>query len=448
MGMRAPMGMGGVAAGGGAPAQLQTRLPPSLQAKMDKLAAQRSSAPSPMASNGVGPNPQAASMGALLRQQAMRSMGQPIPGAAGPPAMGGGGQEPAHETSKFSDFNQIMDPSGSLKFSKAVLHAGGVDFGDGQSFKINMDEMEVLGELGKGNYGSVQKVYHRPTGVMMAMKEIRLELDESKLNGIIMELDILHRAVAKEIVEFYGAFTIESCVYYCMEYMDAGSLDKLTGTGQVVKTAAGEEERDLLVPEPVLRRITAQIVRGLSFLKDELQIMHRDVKPTNVLINTKGEVKLCDFGVSGQLEKSLAKTNIGCQSYMAPERIKGESQNQVSTYTVSSDVWSVGLSIIEIAKGTYPYPPETFANVFAQLTAIVNGPAPTLPKGYSADAHDFVAKCLLKDPNKRPTYAQLLEHPFLKADKDADVDMAGWVASAMERQSQRSSVVPLQEVEV
>lgn len=75
-----------------------------------------------------------------------------------------------------------------------------------------------------------------------------------------------------------------------------------------------------------------------------------------------------------------------------PERIKGESQNQLSTYTVSSDVWSVGLSIIELAKGCYPYPPETFANVFAQLTAIVNGPAPTLPVGYSDDAQDFVAK--------------------------------------------------------
>lgn len=75
-----------------------------------------------------------------------------------------------------------------------------------------------------------------------------------------------------------------------------------------------------------------------------------------------------------------------------PERIKGESQNQASTYTVSSDVWSVGLSIIELAKGCYPYPPETFANVFAQLSAIVHGAAPTLPKGYSADAHDFVAK--------------------------------------------------------
>lgn len=137
-----------------------------------------------------------------------------------------------------------------------------------------------------------------------------------------MELDILHRAISPEIVEFYGAFFIESCVYYCMEYMDAGSLDKLAGAG---------------VPEDVLARITHSIVKGLKFLKDSLQIMHRgssvpevgsqtvdgcrlfcsDVKPTNVLVNKRGDVKLCDFGVSGQLEKSLAKTNIGCQSYMA-----------------------------------------------------------------------------------------------------------------------------------
>ena len=185
----------------------------------------------------------------------------------------------------------VRDPSGSLKFSsKAVLHAKGVDFVDGQSFKINMDEIEVLGELGKGNYGSVQKVFHRPTGVTMAMKvrlyrntsiamadlqEIRLELDDSKLNGIIMELDILHRAVAPEIVEFFGAFTIESCVYYCMEYMDAGSLDTLTGGGVPAERQDGTDDAETRVPEGVLRRITAAIVRGLGFLKDELQIMHR-----------------------------------------------------------------------------------------------------------------------------------------------------------------------------
>ena len=93
-----------------------------------------------------------------------------------------------------------------------------------------------------------------------------------------MELDILHRAVAPEIVEFYGAFTIESCVYYCMELMDAGSLDTLTGGGQPAKageTDQGEEGAEDRVPEEVLRRITYHIVKGLKFLKDELQIMHR-----------------------------------------------------------------------------------------------------------------------------------------------------------------------------
>ena len=182
-----------------------------------------------------------------------------------------------------------------------------------------MEQLQLFEDLGKGTYGVVKRVLHKPTNVAMAMKvripntnsihpktwhhqEIRLELDQAKLNAIIMELDILHRAVAPEIVEFYGAFFIESCVYYCMELMDAGSLDKLQGAG---------------VPEDVLARITASIVRGLRFLKDELQIIHRDVKPTNILVNTQGQIKLCDFGVSGQLEKSLAKTNIGCQSYMA-----------------------------------------------------------------------------------------------------------------------------------
>ena len=118
-------------------------------------------------------------------------------------------------------------------------------------------------------------------------QEIRLELDESKLNGIITELDILHRAKAPEIVEFYGAFTIESCVYYCMEYMNAGSLDTLTGGGKPVK--AGEPEVDdgkaaERVPEAVLRRITAAMVRGLRAVTDfdyEFQLagMNRTLMP-------------------------------------------------------------------------------------------------------------------------------------------------------------------------
>ncbi|KAJ1304680.1 hypothetical protein OPQ81_005819 [Rhizoctonia solani] len=443
---RPPQMRGGLAS---RPMPMANRIPPGLQAKMAAMANRGPAQSSPavpstsdvadltsaFAQAGVSvpasaPPTPARGRGLVMGGLAARRRAPLVPSATSthlsapnPPLGSAVAPRPGQGGTPFANFSKIVDPSGVLRFGggKAVIHAAGVDFSNGSSFKINMSEFRLDEELGRGNYGTVKKVYHKPTNVVMAMKEIRLELDDAKLNAILMELDILHRAVAPEIVDFYGAFFIESCVYYCMEYMDAGSLDTLNGVG---------------VPEDVLARITANMVRGLKFLKDELQIMHRDVKPTNVLVNMKGAIKLCDFGVSGQLERSLAKTNIGCQSYMAPERIKGESLNNVGTYTVSSDVWSLGLSIIELAIGAYPYPPETYSNVFAQLTAIVHGPPPELPEGkYSAEAAEFVASCLVKEPSKRATYAELLDHPWLVADQTREVDMSGWVRTAVEYRS-------------
>ncbi|CAG8513293.1 6118_t:CDS:2 [Paraglomus occultum] len=318
----------------------------------------------------------------------------------------------------FTRVRDYVDPSGKLSFSgKAVLHAQGVDFSNGVSYKINMEELKYIEELGKGQYGTVQKVLHMPTGAIMAMKEIRLELDENKLNQILMELDILHKSNSAYIIEFYGAFFVESCVYYCMEYMDAGSLDKLYGDG---------------VPEDVLATMTISMVKGLQFMKDKLNKIHRDVKPTNVLANMKGEIKLCDFGVSGQLIHSLARTYTGCQSYMAPERIK--PQESSTTYTVQSDVWSLGLSIIELGSGKYPYPtPDKYSSILGYINAIIYEDPPSLPVDrFSEESRDFVAQCLKKDPQARPTYAQLLEHSFLKTYEHANVDMKGWVQKAYE----------------
>lgn len=297
---------------------------------------------------------------------------------------GGGGGESAF--TKYAEF--IDTKAGTLNFkNKAILHGGGVEFSSGHSFKISLDEVDRLDELGKGNYGTVYKVRHsRPqmrkpgtglggivsrapgqdedlvrhdnlSGVTMAMKEIRLELDESKFAQIIMELDILHRCVSPFIIDFYGAFFQEGAVYMCVEFMDGGSIDKLYEGG---------------VPENILRKVTLSTIMGLKALKDEHNIIHRDVKPTNILINSKGQIKICDFGVSGNLVSSIAKTNIGCQSYMAPERIAGGGMQQSGassggTYSVQSDIWSLGLSVIECAMGRYPYPPETFTNIFSQL---------------------------------------------------------------------------------
>jgi len=295
---------------------------------------------------------------------------------------------------KYSDF--IDKATGSLKFKgKATLTNEGVEFASGKTFSISLDQVDTLDELGKGNYGTVYKVRHsRPrmrkpgqglagnkampsqqssslpvdepsitaggtSGVIMAMKEIRLELDDAKFAAIIMELDILHRCVSPFIVDFYGAFFQEGAVYICMEFMDGGSIDKIYGDG---------------IPEGVLRKITLSTTMGLKSLKDEHNIIHRDVKPTNILCNTRGQVKICDFGVSGNLVASIAKTNIGCQSYMAPERISNGGVASAGanpgggTYSVQSDIWSLGLSIIECALGRYPYPPETYDNIFSQLS--------------------------------------------------------------------------------
>lgn len=354
---------------------------------------------------------------------------------------------------RYAEF--IDKETGSLKFKgKAVLSSKGVEFASGQSFNISLDEVDTLDELGKGNYGTVYKVRHsrpqmrRPgqglagnkaltnapptttddtprgntTGIIMAMKEMRLELDEGKFATIIMELDVLHRCASPYIVDFYGAFFQEGAVYICMEFMDGGSIDKIYGDG---------------IPENVLRKITYATTRGLKSLKDEHNIIHRDVKPTNILVSSAGAVKICDFGVSGNLVASIAKTNIGCQSYMAPERISSGGVAQAGanpgggTYSVQSDIWSLGLTIIECAMGRYPYPPETYDNIFSQLSvslvlhhllfpyantiqAIVDGEPPDLPKDtFSEVARNFVAGCLNKIPKLRPTYAMLLQHAWL-----------------------------------
>lgn len=211
--------------------------------------------------------------------------------------------------------------------------------------------------------------------------------------------------------------------------MDGGSIDKLYQGG---------------IPEDVLRKITYSTVQGLRSLKDDHNIIHRDVKPTNILVNTRGQVKICDFGVSGNLVASMAKTNIGCQSYMAPERISGggmaQSGNADGTYSVQSDIWSLGLTIIECAKGAYPYPPEVSGSIFSQLNAIVEGEPPGLPEeGYSDTARDFVASCLNKIPKLRPPYKMLLKHPWLKplskpqtiAEEAEDGEEADQVAEAV-----------------
>uniref|UniRef100_A0A671WMG8 Dual specificity mitogen-activated protein kinase kinase 2 n=1 Tax=Sparus aurata TaxID=8175 RepID=A0A671WMG8_SPAAU len=204
--------------------------------------------------------------------------------------------------------------------------------------ELKDEDFDPICELGAGNGGVVNKVRHKPSGLVMARKLIHLEIKPAIRNQIIRELQVLHECNSPYIVGFYGAFYSDGEISICMEHMDGGSLD------QVLKEAGR-------IPEEILGKVSIAVLRGLAYLREKHQIMHRDVKPSNILVNSRGEIKLCDFGVSGQLIDSMANSFVGTRSYMSPERLQG------THYSVQSDVWSMGLSLVELAIGRYPIPP-------------------------------------------------------------------------------------------
>ncbi|VDD74312.1 unnamed protein product [Mesocestoides corti] len=251
-------------------------------------------------------------------------------------------------------------------------------------------------ELGHGNFAFVQKMRHQKLNCAMAVK----------VQYLFEDLHIIMKSKFERIVTFYGAIFHESECWICMELMDS-SLDKFY---KIVYN-----ERNLAIPEAVLAKITVAIVSALNYLKCELHVIHRDVKPSNVLINKGGDVKLCDFGISGDLVNSLAMTkDVGCKPYMAPERINPDLMS--SGYDVRSDVWSLGISLVELATGSFPYP--SWRSPFHQLQSVLQSPSPELPPDnkvatpFSPQMREFVNACLQKDLNKRPKYAALMVRQF------------------------------------
>lgn len=313
------------------------------------------------------------------------------------------------------------------------------------------EDFEKISELGAGNGGVVHCVRHKATGTVIAKKMIHLEVKPAIKKQIITELRILHDCNSPYIVGFYGAFHSDGEISICLEYMDGGSLDL------VVKKSGR-------IPEKYLRKITYSVLRGLQYLREKHQIIHRDVKPSNILVNSSGEIKICDFGVSGQLIDSMANSFVGTRSYMSPERLQG------SQYSVASDLWSLGLSLLEMSLGCYPIPPPdpnrlahifgpTFSEdpanmipmpsprtprstphtpmgnnkpmaIFELLEYIVNQPPPRLPsRVFSNEMREFVDMCLRKNPAERPDLATLMVHPWLRGIEQDETDVADWVRS-------------------
>ncbi|EPZ33572.1 Protein kinase, catalytic domain-containing protein [Rozella allomycis CSF55] len=236
---------------------------------------------------------------------------------------------------------------------------------------IQSADLKLVNELGAGNGGVVSKVIHIPTQIVMARKVIPIENNPTIRKNIMTELNTLKKCQSEYIVSSYGAFIDEGNVSICMEFMDVGSLDRISKLGPI--------------PEQIIGSILDSVLRGLVYLYEIHRIIHRDIKPSNILFNSFGQVKICDFGVSRQLTNSIANSFVGTSSYMAPERIQG------TDYTVHSDVWSLGLTIIELATGKFPYPSNALT-FFELLELIVSGEPPSLPQSFSPDFRDIISK--------------------------------------------------------
>jgi len=265
----------------------------------------------------------------------------------------------------------------------------------------NMLSLDILEIIGTGNSGIIRRCRNRQTQQILAVKIISLDFQkDEKKHEIVTELNALNTLQSDYIVQLHGAYLHENSVHICTEFMDRGSLEQYIG---------------ILVPENVLIHITLSMIQGLMYMWSR-KIMHRDVKPSNVLVNSLGSIKLCDFGVSRVLETIGQKvaTFIGTHKYMAPERVISDE------YSIPSEIWSLGMTILEMGLGKYPFQKENHDPPIAVrpielVQCIVYETAPILPinRGYSPEFASLIQRCLSKTPIDRPLPMNFFDNPLL-----------------------------------
>ena len=235
----------------------------------------------------------------------------------------------------------------------------------------------------------------RPFG-LTTVQVITTNPDPDIKRQILRELKFNKGCASEHICRYYGAFEdpTTATISIAMEFCEGGSLDSIY---KEVKRLGGR------TGEKVLGKIAEGVLHGLTYLNDK-KIIHRDIKPSNILLCRNGEVKLCDFGVSGDFgTKGEANTFIGTSYYMAPERITGQS------YTINSDVWSTGVTLLEVAQHRFPFPADGTemqprAGLIDLLTYIVRQPIPKLKDEPEAnivwsDNFKYFIECWLVSPN-------------------------------------------------
>lgn len=279
---------------------------------------------------------------------------------------------------------------------------------DDWRYLANNKKIVEISKLGEGNGGSVSKCRLKGNSKVFALKLINADPNPDVQKQIIRELQYNRLCNCPYIVQYYGTFMVEaqSMIGIAMEYMGGKSLDSIYK--RVI-----ELDPTNRINEKVMGKISESILRGLNYLHQN-RIIHRDIKPSNILLDSQGNIKLCDFGVSGEVVNSLATTFVGTQYYMAPERIRGQP------YSVTSDVWSLGLTLLEVATGKIPFdngsdlatlgPIELLTLILEYEPKLQDLPEDDIY--WSESFKNFISYCLKKNSNERPSPRQLLNHPW------------------------------------